>query len=100
MLPRITSIEHPFDDAYISWLRGQIALVSGRPDEAVVELRTALDGIHEDWYLSRGPLTLMLAEALQASGDVEAARARAKDALGIFERKGDTVSPVRAMALL
>jgi DNA-binding SARP family transcriptional activator len=100
MLPRIISIRHPFHDADVSLLRGQIALVSGRPDEAVAELRAALDGIHEDWYLSRGPLTLLLAEALHASGDIEAARARAKDALGIFERKGDTVSPARAMALL
>ncbi len=100
LLPRIAEIGHPFDEGWVTWLRGQIALVAGRPDEAVADLRAALDGIHEDWYLPRGQLTLMLAEALHDSGDLEGSRARATEALSIFERKGDTVSPERAKALL
>jgi DNA-binding SARP family transcriptional activator len=100
VLPHIASMDRPFDEANVAWLRGHIALVSGRPDEAATELRAALEGIHAGWHLARGHLTLLLASALAASGDIEGSRARATDALAMFERKGDPVSAARASALL
>jgi DNA-binding SARP family transcriptional activator len=99
ILPRVERLQQPFDEPWISHVRGMIAMALGQPDEAIIELRRALEGIHRDWYLGRGSVMLELAEALRTDGNVEAS-STAKEALAILDAKGDTVCATRARALL
>ena len=53
-----------------------------------------------DWVVDHADTLIARAEVLRATGDASAADAVAREALTLYERKGDVVSARRTRALL
>jgi DNA-binding SARP family transcriptional activator len=80
--------------------RADVLQAQGRSNEAVLMLRSALEGIDKDWVLTRGSAMFSLARALRDTGaDTEAAET-GREARGIFERKGNVVTAAKVRAFL
>jgi DNA-binding SARP family transcriptional activator len=80
--------------------RADVLQAQGRSNEAVLMLRSALEGIDKDWVLTRGSAMFSLARALRDTGaDTEAAET-GRESLGIFERKGNVVTAAKVRAFL
>ena len=63
-------------------------------------LRSALEGIDKDWVLTRGSAMFSLARALRDTGADTEAAVTGREALGIFERKGNVVTAAKVHAFL
>jgi ATP/maltotriose-dependent transcriptional regulator MalT len=80
--------------------RAEVLLAQGRPDEALALLRSVLADIDENWVLTRGSAVFSLARALRATGAETEANETAREALGIYERKGNVVTAAQVRAFL
>ena len=85
---------------FLLHVRALLALADGRPAEAVTDLRVAVRELGADSLRSHAEMTLSLAQALRANGELEEARAVGLQALDEFEQKGDMVSTDLARAFL
>ncbi len=80
--------------------RADVLQARGRSKEAVPILRAALEDIDKDWVLTRGTAMFSLARALRDTGAETEAAETGREALGIFERKGNVVTAARVRAFL
>ncbi len=83
-----------------SFCQAEVLLAQGRPDEAVPILRALVDDIDENWVFTRGMAMFSLARALRDAGEEAEAVEKGRDALTIYERKGDLVTSAKVRAFL
>jgi tetratricopeptide (TPR) repeat protein len=77
----------PGEDALWRYKRGAARLGAGRRDEAVADLRAALDLNPADWIAGRSRVEL--AKAAERIGDTKAARSEYEQAVALCERGND-----------
>jgi DNA-binding SARP family transcriptional activator/tetratricopeptide (TPR) repeat protein len=78
----------------------EVRRAQGRSEEAVQILRSLLDEIDKDWVLTRASAVFSLARALRDIGAETEAADTGREALGIYERKGNIVSAAQVRAFL
>ena len=83
-----------------AFCRAEVLRARGRSDEAVRSLRSLLEDIDENWVLTRGSAMFSLASALRDTGAETEAAETGREALGIYERKGDVVTAAKVRAFL
>jgi DNA-binding SARP family transcriptional activator len=80
--------------------RADVLRAQGRPDEAIRILRSRIRSIDENWVLARGSALFSLARSLRDSGAENEAAEAGREALGIYERKGNVVTAATVRAFL
>jgi DNA-binding SARP family transcriptional activator/tetratricopeptide (TPR) repeat protein len=80
--------------------RAEVLRAQGRSEEALPGLRSIVEVIDENWVLSRGSAIFTLARALRDTGAETEAVETGREALGIYERKGDVVTSAKVRAFL
>jgi tetratricopeptide (TPR) repeat protein len=90
------------DAAFVtSYVEGKVLARVGAVNEAEVAARAALDIVGRTDALNRqGDSLLVLAEILQLRGQEEDANGQIREAIRLYEQKGNVVSASRAKALL
>jgi tetratricopeptide (TPR) repeat protein len=78
----------------------EVLRAQGRSEEAVQTLRALLDEIDTDWVVTRGTAVFSLARALRDTGAEAEAVATGREALEIYERKGNIASAAQVRAFL
>ena len=86
--------EHP-DNPLFRFSLGQALVDAGRGPEAISHLRLAADS-RADWMVPR----ILLGKALQASGDIPAARTVFEDALRLARSQGHEEPEEEILALI
>src|SRR5262249_5640559 len=95
----VTWGEH-HNDVFGVLVQGEVLRELGRPAAAVSVIRDALEHPDEDWAAIRAPITFSLAKALRDDGAENEAAATGREALAIYERKGDVARTAKVRAFL